>query len=69
MSAGTMAAIAGVVLTAGGAVVGLVCYFVRAELNRFWLRLQGPEGFLPRREADLRHEEIERRLGLQEARR
>jgi hypothetical protein len=60
------AGIAGAAVTWAGAVVAGVRYFVRAEMDRLWLRLHGEEGFLPRREARIKDNEIGRRLAALE---
>jgi hypothetical protein len=59
-------AIIGIEVTLGGALVAMLRWFVRAEFKGFWLKLQGPEGFVPRREFHLAHGELKRRVATLE---
>lgn len=60
--------IIGICTGLGGAAVVALKYVFRGELARFWLRLQGPEGFVPRREYHIAHGDLKRRVkALEEA--
>ena len=54
--------IVSIALPAVGGFFLAVKYIFRGELARFWLKLQGDDGFLPRREA----KDLERRVEVLE---